>query len=286
MYRKFWLENAQKDIFDLTSENSFLNDPKGLGFTKTYATVRLGDSERVTSQMFNLLEHDGEILFMGGDNARRYELYFQFMKFLSRPPIQIYYQPPNTLTPYVRSMNFIQLDKGETDLSGILRCHFKIKFLSFWQNSATRNLIVEPDTDSGKHYPLTRPLLYGGAVFNNIQVFNDGTLDAGMIIEINGECKDPQINFFQDGMQYGGVKLNGEFDHVLINSNDENEDLIIERKGLILANPMQYQDLSIGSNIYVTFVKLKAGLTTLTVTFGNTFTGNVKFRWRDTYVSV
>lgn len=294
-YRVFYLMNKDDEKFELTNVefNQFLNNPNGLGFSKTYSTLRLGDSDVVTSEQFNLMIVKGDVLFYGDNNPDIYQSYFNLIKYLSKAPIRLYYLPPNALEPYFSYVNVIQLDKSEiNEDDGMLSCPIQLKMTSFWQTADTNEEDVYPDTGVGKFYPLVRKAnegyYYGGSALNNVQIFNDGTLETGLIIEIIGECEDPQINFYQDGEQYGVCKLNGTFDYVKVNSIDTEEDLELQYQGSDLANPMSYQDLSIGNpnNLYVTFVKLKAGETTLTVTFGSSFTGHVKFTWRDMYVSV
>lgn len=292
-YRKFWLTNGKDEQFTLTepSFKVFLDAIDGLGFAKTYATMRLGDKEKITSEQFNLLEVSGDVLFYDQTNEEKYEQYNTFVRFLSHQPIRLYYLTPNTYDPFYAEINFIQLDKSQVDDDGILRCPAKMKLLSFWQTSSSHELEARPANDQGKKYPLVRKIdegyFYGAAALNDVTLYNDGTLDTGLIIEIFGECEDPQINFYQDG-QYGACKLNGEFDYVKINSIEDEEEIVLKKGESVLANPLSYQDLTIGnpSETYVTFIKLRPGQSTITVTFGNTFTGYVKFSWRDYYVSV
>ena len=295
MYRKFYLMNSADETFYLTEKNykQFLNDPTNLGFAKTYSTLRLGNKDVITSEQFNLLIPQGEVLFFDTTNADKYESYSLFIKFLTKTPIRLYYLPPNVTEPYFADVNVIQLDKSEvSEEDGMLHCPIQFKALSFWQTAGENTMEVQPDVGIGKYYPLVRKIdegyFYGGSALSNVQIFNDGTLETGLIIEIFGECEDPQINFYQDGEQYGVCKLNGTFDYVKINSIEDEEELYLEYNSSALANPLSYQDLSVGSpsNLYVTFVSLKTGQTTLTVTFGSNFSGYVKFTWRDSYVSV
>ena len=295
MYRTFYLMNSKDERLELTNVkvNQFLAEPTGLGFAKTYTSMRLGNSEPTTSEQFNLPQVEGDVVFFQGTNADKYQAYDTLIRFLINQPIRLYYTPPNVFEPYFMEVNPIQVDKEEIDdETGMLTCHTIFKAETFWQTSSTNELTAEPSSANGKSYPLIREIskgyFYGGSSLNDIQLFNDGTLEAPIIIEINGECEDPQINFYQNDVQYGAIKLNGTFDYVKIDSSDDNESLELEYQGADLVNPLSYQDFSVGSpnQIYVTFVKLRTGQSTITVTFGNSFNGEVKFTWRDTYVSV
>lgn len=289
MIRRFWLKNADGATYQLTNCNVFMNDPSGLGFSKTYSTLRLGDNDIVTSQMANLSQIQGDVLFMNASNYLQYQEYLNFIKFLSRRPIQLFYKTPNLDQAYFCDCLVVQLDKSEISRDGILHAPISVKMTSFWQTAQLNEQTVLPGTNGGKVYSLVRPYAYGGSIMNNIEIYNNGTIDAGLIIEINGEATNPQINFYDaNDIQYGVAKLEGTFDYVEINSVDKDENITLESDGAVLANPASYQDLSIGSpsELLVTFVKLKPGKNTLSVSFSNTFAGNVKLSWRDTYVSV
>lgn len=289
MIRRFWLKNADGVVFDLTNCNTFLNTPSGLGFSKTYSTLRLGDNDIITSEQGNLLQVEGDVLFMGGSNYAQYQGYLNFIKFLSRKPIQLFYKTPNLDEAFFCDCLVVELSKSEIAQDGILHAPISVKMTSFWQTSKQNQQTVLPGTNGGKAYPLVRPYAYGGSVMNNIEIYNNGTVDAGLIIEINGEATNPQINFYNaNNEQYGVAKLDGSFDYVKINSIDKDEQIILQSDGATLANPASYQDLSVGSTaeLLVTFVKLRPGKNILSVSFANTFAGNVVLSWRDTYVSV
>lgn len=287
-YREFYLINGKNARFELTNVKQFLNDPSGLGYAKTYTTMRLGNVDVVTSEQFNLPIFQGSLMFMGL-NADIYQSYQNMIAYLTEKPIKLYYLPPNETEPFFAEVNVVQIDKSEiSENDGALSCPIQMKLTEFWQTSTQNEITIEPSFEAGKSYPLLRPYHYGGSSLSNISVYNDGTLEAPLVIEIIGECETPQINFYQNDIQYGAIKLNGTFDHVLINSKDDEENIELQYNGSVLANPLGYQDLSVGNpnQIYVTFVKLKQGLSKITVSFSSIFNGEVKIRWNDTYVSI
>lgn len=291
MYRIFYLQNAKGERFELTNVNfkQFFNNPSGLGFTKTYSSMRLGNVDTITSELFNLPIITGAIIFYHSSTASIYESYKKLIAFLNEGKIFLYYQTPNVSAPYYAEVNCIQVDKsevGETD--GILSCNVQFKMLEFWKTSIEREITVTTEFETGKKYPLKRPYYYGGNSLTNITVYNEGTMETPIEIEVNGECNTPQINFYQNGEQYGAIKLDGEFDYVRINSKDDEEAIELMHQGSMLANPLSYQDLSVGNpnQIYVTFVKLKQGTSNIVISFSSSFDGEVKLRWSDSYVSV
>lgn len=291
MYRIFYLQNKKGERFELTNVkfNQFFNDPNGLGYSKTFSSMRLGNVDAITSELYNLPTISGSILFYQSSTASIYQTYKNLIKFLTQGEILLYYQPPNELEPYFAEVNCIQIDKtevGETD--GILSCNVQFKMLTFWQISTKREISVTTEFQVGKKYPLKRPYYYGSSSLSNITVYNEGTMETPIEIEITGECNTPQINFYQNGEQYGAIKLDGEFDYVRINSKDDEETIELMKDGSVLANPLSYQDLSVGNpnQVYVTFVKLKQGVSNIVISFSSNFGGEVKLRWSDAHVSV
>lgn len=293
MIRKFWLKNGNEETFDLTNTNMFLAYPQGLGFEKEFASLRLGNDEVVGAEQNLLGTIDGEIMLMNDSLETVYANYLNLNRFLTKTPIYLYYQPPNTNDAYYTEVLCALVEKGEVSQDNIMHLPIKMKMLSFWHTAKIHNLSIKPSTASGKKYPLRRQInkgyFYGGSNLNKITIQNDGTLDVGFEIEIKGQCQDPQINFYDgNNVQYGVAKFDGTFDYVYLNSIDDSENIILKNGQVVLTNPASYQNLSIAAteNLYTTFVKLKVGINILSFGFGNSFAGEISIRWRDAYVSV
>ena len=79
---------------------------------------------------------------------------------------------------------------------------------------------------------------------------------------------NPYITLTQDNEMYGEAKFDDStgFSKVFVNSRDGEQEVILEQGGSVLPNPLSYQDLSISNGaIYVTFVKLARGTSTLAI---------------------
>lgn len=287
--RQFWLSNADDVNYSLMPERSFLYDPSGLGYSVNISTVKLGNTDLILSERYNLTPVTGEILFMGTREAI-YQHYQEFVSFLSRKPIYLHYLTPNTNESYNCLVRVISLEKGEISAEdGVMHCPIQMYRQGMWYNDNPNILDATNDVGDGKKYPLDRPYTYGAVGLKNIQLTNNGMTDTSLKVEIFGECTDPEYSIFDDeNIQYGACKILGSYDYVRIDSADLNEEIYLERGGSVIPNSANYQDLTVGSpqQVFVTFLKLKTGTSTLMFELGDSFAGYVRITWSNAYVTV
>ena len=247
-YRKFWMTNGNGQTLYFAEENSkiYLNNPVGLGYSNNVNTMQYGDTLSLVSTEQGFGSVGGEIIFYDDDNGTKYDNYNSFVTFLQSKPLEIFYQIP-TSTPQTFSMSVevSNLDKTEVKTDGLMRCTFNLIGLSRWKGSETTV------TDTTDTYTLT----------------NDGHIPVGFEITIEGtDLVDPYFTLTNSDGLYGEAKFIGTFSSVYVNSKDGEQEVILEQGGSVLPNPLSYQDLSISNGaIYVTFVKLARGTSTLQI---------------------
>lgn len=291
MIRQFYIENSLGNKYYLTNKNfkHFLNEPEGLGFSKSLTTLRLGDDELITDEQYSLPSVSGSILFYD-TLEKAYQDYYEFINFIRYSPLKLYYQPPNLLSPYYIECSLVQVDKSEYSTSGYLSCAVSFYGNTLWQNSQESSLTVtNSESGDGKHYELVRPYHYSGNSLNSIEINNTGDVPVGFVFEILGSVTNPRLVATQNGSIYGQLKLNGTFDYIRVDSNDSTETIYLENKGTVITNPLGYQDLSIADGVAsITFFKLKVGGSILSFTCDKTssFDGNISFKWKDKRVSI
>lgn len=292
-YRKFWLINSLGNRYDLTEHNSaFLYMPEGLGFQRQYTSLMIGNSELVTSMQFVMTDIKGELLFNFGSNGDDYNEYQNFIQFSKYKPLELHYQTPNELKSYYCDILFIQADKSEISYEdGMLHVPFVFHRLTQWLDDEAYNVtLYNTPTEEGKYYELIRPYHYAGtSLSSGTPIYNNGTDDVGFILTVNGEVQNLQFTLTQNGEVYGICKINGTYDFVQIDSVERTENIYLERNGSVIANPEQYQDLTIRNGAsYLTWTKFKVGETIFAFTCGNisTFTGSVNISFKNSYVTV
>ena len=268
MYRKFTLTNSDGNVWTLTDQNFrvFLNDPQGLGLTDNLTVTTYGNVQRVDNELFTFPQVTGDVIFYDTSNADRYQKYNDFARFISHTPLTLSYEIP-TATPEVYTLPcyVTQLQKGESKTDNLMTCPITIQGLDFWKGAEVTL------TGSGTSYSIT----------------NGGDYEVGMEITITGTSMEEPYFTLTKGDIYGEAKLTDTFDSVYINSNDTEQNMELESGGATISNPLSYQDLSISNGtIYVTFLKLARGTSTLNIGMTSGTLSGVTIKFTPRYRSV
>lgn len=292
-YRKMWLINSLGNRYDFTSRNSrgFLHTPEGFGFNRTFTSLKVGNSELVTSHQFNLTDIKGELLFADGSNGDKYQAYYDFIQFAKYKPLSFHYLTPNNLNAYHCDVIFTQAEKGEVAFEdSMLHIPIVMHRLTEWLNDVDESYVMTNDPlDEGKYHDLIYDYHYAGTNLSNTPINNNGTDDVGFILEITGEVENPQFSLTQGGETYGICKINGTYDYVMIDSIERTESIYLEYNGSAITNPEQYQDFTIRNGAsYLTWLKLRVGQSQFSFTCGNidTFDGTVVLRFKNSFGTV
>lgn len=292
MFRKFWLINSLGNRYDLANRDTFafLHQPNGLGFSRNYAIQKVGNSELVTSQTFELTDVKGEIIFYKDGNGSKYQEYQNFIQFVKYKPLELHYQTPNQIDDYYCDVLFTQADKTEITEDGILRVPVVFHRLTEWLTSKDYTVVLTNDPiDEGKHYELVRDYHYAGTNLSNTRINNIGTDDVGFVIEVDGECTNLFFTITQGGDTYGVCKILGTYDFIRIDSVEMTENIYLERNGSVIANPESFQDFTAANgNSYITWCKFRVGESILNITMSNIndFNGRVIVSFKNSFATV
>lgn len=274
-YRKFWLVNGNGERWDLTEKElkSFLENPQGLGFQKTIDVTRYGERAYKNTESYNFPQVTGDVLFYDSANSTRYEKYNEFVRFLMEQPITLHYMIPvsyNSLIAdtYSLECEVMSLTKTESKTDRILTSNIQMNGLGFYEGDEIE--------------------INGTA--NTLTINNKGDFPVGFEIELRGTYKNPYFTLEQNGELYGEAKFDdnaNNFSSVFVNSKDGEQNVVLKQNNSTMPNPLAYQDLSISNgSIYVTFVKLAKGESTLTIG-GDSYTiSGYTIKFTPTYRSV
>ena len=178
-YRKFWLVNALGNKYEFTKANGsvFLASPSGLGFRRQFSSLKVGNSELITSQQFALTDISGELLFFDGTNGSKYQNYRDFIQFAKYKPLEFHQLTPNDLKGFYSDVLFTHADKGEVGEDGILRVPVMFHKLTEWLNNEDYTItLYNTATDEGKYYDLIRDYHYAGTNLSNTEISNEGKI--------------------------------------------------------------------------------------------------------------
>ena len=274
LYRRFWLINGDGERWDLTDKEfkSFLNNPTGLGFRKTIEVTRYGEKANKNNEVYDFPQPSGELLFYDTYNSTRYDKYNKFIRFLMSQPITLYYMIPVSYISGIANIFTLNCDvtevqKTESKTDHILTSSIVFNGLGFYEGD---EISVNGTTDT---YTLT----------------NEGDFPVGFEITVEGSLTKPYITLSQDGELYGEAKFVGtqSYNSLYVNSNDGEQNIILQQGGSVIPNPLSYQDLSISNgSIYVTFVKLAKGVSELSIGVESGSISNVNIKYSPKYRSV
>lgn len=270
--RKFTLTNSKGTTWSFNGRNtvkSFIQNPEGLGFASSLNVTRYGEKANLTSQEYDLPRVKAEVVFWDVKNANRYKTYNDFLAFIMNTPLILTYQLPlSTPVDYKLDCYVVSISKTETGRDNCLTSEIEFQGLSFWQGAAVST------TGTATSYTIT----------------NAGDCPVGFEITITGtSMENPYFTLEQDSELYGEAKFTdiSAFDSVYVNSNDGEQSVELQQGGSVLANPLAYQDLSISNGaIYVTFVKLARGKSTLTIGMDSGSISSVTIEYTPIYRSV
>lgn len=288
--RKFWLTNNEDAIYHLTdpSTTHFLASPQGLGITIDYSSIKFSNSELINSKDYVLGTISGDLLFYSDTRGNKYQEYFDFLTFVSKSPIYLYYQTPNSDEAFRCLVQITGLEKTEVDLDSILHCPVAFKMQTVWYSQHENIRTVTSEIENGKKYILHRPYAYGASSYNNVNITNYGNIETSFIFEVDGATTDLEYSISQNGEVYGRGKILGTYDYIKVDSDDLNEEIVLVNGTSTIPNAVNYQDLTVGSpnKIYITFLKLKTGTSRINFGVHDGFDGTITVRWRNAYLSV
>lgn len=255
--RQFALQNGLGEIYKLTDKNSkiFLNVPTNLGLSKRISTNRLGNSEIVSSETYEMPQPSGSLIFHN-DRSGNYKDYYDFIRFASKKPISLWYKIPTSQVPnniFHIPVEIMAIEKSEVNTYGMLEVPISFYGTNFWQITQTQ---VSQTTES-------------------VEIYNDSDFNVGIEIEArkltSQAFTNPKILFKQDNVEYGAIAINYEnLTKIKINTRDKDQVITLYDGDEVITNPFAYIDFSYADGVKdFPFPKLKQGYTTIELTYDN-----------------
>jgi len=207
--RRFWLENQQGQIWNLTPKDihdkraAFMADPQGLGIRTRIRSFTINDTyfiEEVATQAQTI---QGTLFFSGYDHFQRF---IDFVGTINtEEPLKLYYSTggvthENKLNKQWYKLVLIsELRKTEIDTNTqALRIPIRFDCMSRWRKDQEITLEL---TRSGDPlvYPFFYPYIYGGSNNLAVEIDNTGNLPTPCRIRVEGSTETPLIRLIQNG---------------------------------------------------------------------------------------
>jgi len=210
--RRFWLENSEGKLWDLTTDNldepqgSLFADPDGLGIRTRIKSFEVENTlfiEEVNTQTAVI---SGTLYFK---DYKHYQRFVEFVGIINTDvPLKLYYSIGEDLAKHWYKLVLIsELKKGEINRkTATLEIKAKFDCLSRWKQDVEINIEISRSGDS-LVYPYVFPYFYGG---NNlaVDIDNTGNLPTSCIVKAEGLTDTPTFRVMQNDVIIDQAKYN------------------------------------------------------------------------------
>lgn len=215
--RKYWLENSEGELWNLTSNNladktaNFFADPDGLGIKTKISSFEIENTFFIESVITQAQTISGNLYFND---------YGHFQKFVAfvgnvntEQPLKLYYSPEGM--PFIsedkqwyKLVLITELKKGEIDAkTSALKVPVKFDCLSRWKKDI--EIVLElTRTDDALVYPYVYPYYYGGSNNLAVHIDNTGNLPTSCKVRVEGITDTPLFRLIQDDVIVDQAKYN------------------------------------------------------------------------------
>lgn len=272
--RELYLENDIGEIYYFSyRSNTLISSISGLGFTREFTYLKFNNKYSKVKEENPRSTINLSLVFLNG-----YSGYSSFLTYLKRSKtLKLYYKSNDSRYCEVEIPT---LTKTEL-VANTLQCEATFDKLSLWQKDIVANIQVE-EVSSMKVYPYSFPYVYSQCFEGKIRITNNGTEDASVKIEINGEVNYPEVVITKDEVEISKMKLYVQSENckIEVDSNLTNQymKMIVEDEETDI---YQYQDFTEDNFLFIppgTYdIEFKPGVSnksTCKITYTEGYLGN------------
>ncbi len=187
--RLFLLRNALGATWDLTDNESFFSDPKGLGGERKSNYIQIRNSFEKTESNLKQKTISGEIIFKG------YKEHFRFCAFIQHKPLVLEYTAADET--FMMQVDVEKLSKTELEAEG-LRCNVSFKGITTWYRVMRLENLQSAE---GKVYAYTYPYTYTNTSAGAVEFNVDSTEPSPVRMTVMGPCINPSWRHYVNGAQ-------------------------------------------------------------------------------------
>ena len=286
--RKFWLENSEGKLWNLTSndllhkDGSFFADPEGLGIKTKISSYEVENTffiENVTTQAQTI---SGDLYFIDYDHYQRFVAFIGNVN--TETQLKLYYSTTgksydNKLhKEWYKLVLISELKKGEINVkTSALKVVVKFDCLSRWKQD--KEVLLElARTGDPLVYPYIYPYVYGGS--NNLAVIidNTGNLPTSCRVKVEGVTNTPLLRLIQNNEIVDQAKYNvsiADDSYLIVDSAANKQEATLYTK---FGDVMMKEDVyNTGEKDYTfsNFITIPSGISTFLVSAINSSFGKV-----------
>ena len=203
--RNIKLINSEGQAYMLTTQEHFIHEISGFGFTDQTALQRVGSLLRPLTEVLTPDSPTGFIFF---PEPNAYQKYYEFARFIRRTPLRLLYNPNGEqeymMDVRVQSLEKADLVEGHTGLN----CAVTFVPLSAWYREVIA--INDGTVGDGKVYNYTYDYMYTDSVRQTIKIDSDSDLESPSRITIYGPVEDPVWVHYVNNVQKATGTIDAE----------------------------------------------------------------------------
>ena len=266
MHRRFYLENAQKQRFNLQDlkTGALLTAPAGLGLSMSRTYELTGSTARCVDETFPVRSFTGVVVFNG---IRAYDAYRALINFISAGPAKLVYAPryETAIGEFLADAEVESVSKTEVK-GGRMECDIAITLKGAWYKRDNLRVVAEKAV-TDLRYDRVYEYAYSDFSTDAIEIFNDGHFDAPLMLEAEGELVNPRLQLYVNGVLFSELAVTAviETGQTLVYCTKEDDLMLMKR--LTDGSEMSLMDcISIEND---NFFKLPRGLCLLSLSADN-----------------
>lgn len=199
MHRRFYLENEQKQRFNLQDlkNGALLVSPAGLGLSMSRAYELTGDAARCVDERFPVRTFTGVIVF---DGMRAYDGYRVLVNFIAASDVmRLVYAPrfETASSEFLADIEVESVSKSEIK-GGRMECDVSITLKGAWYKRESLRVVAEK-TGTELRYDRMYEYAYSDVSTDAIEIYNDGHFEAPILLEAEGELVNPRLSLNVNG---------------------------------------------------------------------------------------
>ena len=199
MHRRFYLENEQKQRFNLQDlkNGALLISPAGLGLSMSRAYEMTGDAARAVDEAFPIRSFTCVIVL---DGRRAYDGYRALVNFIATSgSMRLVYAPryESASSEFLADIEVENVSKSEVR-GGRMECDVSITLKGAWYKRESLRVVAEK-TGVELRYDKMYEYTYSDVSTDAIEIYNDGHFDAPILLEAEGELVNPRLSLYVNG---------------------------------------------------------------------------------------
>lgn len=204
---KFALRNEYNQEFALnTSKSAYMPSPSGLGYSMDGDYTRIG-SGWVSGNLSDAQPELSGDVYIQSDNA--FKDFLNLTKFIrTASKLKFVYQ--NTTGEYLRDVDMIGVEHGGMVGAHTIKCKLTMAARSLWYSNSVANYAISSIASDAMRYPYKFPSIFRGTVNGEIEVSNDGSVEAPFTASFAGPIVNPALSLYQGEEEILKMKIVGE----------------------------------------------------------------------------